>query len=92
MVTVCCTPWISTIMKTRARKIITSNWAAATPRYLPMTKIGRETGFETTVRTVRLSISRVRTFEATKAERIAPPMKIVERPMSTYIRWSSCSV
>ena len=32
------------------------------PRYFPSTKVGRATGFETTVRTVLLSISRLRTL------------------------------
>ena len=36
--------------------------------------------------TVRFSISRVRTFVATKAASTAAPMKIVDIPMSTNIR------
>ena len=71
---------------------MTMVWAPATPRNFPSTKIARETGLETTVSTVRFSISRVRTFVATKAASTAPPMKIVDIPMSTNIRLSSVRV
>ena len=50
---------------------------------------GRATGFDTTVSTVRLSISRASTLVAMKAERIAVARKTVASPRSTNMRWSS---
>ena len=85
-------PCISTSMKTSDSHRVTAAMAMATPRYLPSTNSGRGTGLLTTVSTVRFSISRFTTPVARKAARIAPAVKMVDMPMSTYICWSSCMV
>ena len=85
-------PCISTSMNTSERKSVHALSAAATPRNFPHTKTGRLTGLETTVRTVRLSISRLSALVAKNPASRVPHTKMVESAMSTNIRWSSINV